>query len=68
MLHKFFIRCKDSTNQVKYKVKTKFSTFKSEVSLSCQNTKSCQIIAIERTIPDYKPEAAIRHVMRPMHS
>lgn len=35
MLHKFFIRCKDSTNQVKYKVKTKFSTFKSEVSLSC---------------------------------
>lgn len=31
MLHKFFIGYKDNTNRAKYKVKTKFSTFNSEV-------------------------------------
>ena len=47
MLYKFFIRCKDSANRVKYKVKTKFSTFNSEMHpILSKDTKDCQITSI----------------------
>lgn len=70
MLHKFFIGCKDNTNRAKYKVKTKFSTFNSEVqAILYKDAKNYQNMTISgQTISDRKPAKAIRHVMPPVHS
>ena len=64
------IRCKDNTNRVKYKVKTKFSTFNSEVqAILYKDTKNSQNMTKEgQTISDYTPVMAVLHVTRQVHS